>query len=188
MGKGFETVGEHLHWSYANLALAHAAVSDEAPKYRQLHYIIRARLYKGLREGTMRLGSLADDERFKMLLPKMCCYCGYTGKLSLDHLIPKSVGGADEGDNLVWACRSCNSSKSNKDLLSWYERKEHFPPLMLLRRFLKLVIMYCTENELMGLTLDEASKLDLPFRLDMVPHKYPQPPKMKLFVEPADEG
>jgi hypothetical protein len=38
--------------------------------------MIRARLYKGLRGGTMNIGPIADDERLKMILPQACCYCG----------------------------------------------------------------------------------------------------------------
>ena len=33
---------------------------------------------------------------------------------SKDHLIPQSRGGSDEPDNLVWACKSCNSQKATK--------------------------------------------------------------------------
>ncbi|MCI0391865.1 MAG: HNH endonuclease [Acidobacteria bacterium] len=34
----------------------------------------------------------------------------------LDHLIPESVGGANDVDNLVTACWRCNSIKKTKDL------------------------------------------------------------------------
>ncbi len=97
------TIGELLHWSYANLAMNHAAVTAGKAKVGRLHFMIRSRLYKGLQTGTMNLGSIADDERLKMVLPQACCYCGATHKLSIDHLIPSNNGGADSGDNLVWA-------------------------------------------------------------------------------------
>ena len=48
-----ETVGEYLYWAYANLAMAHAALSHEADKYERLHYSIRTKLYSGLCNGTM---------------------------------------------------------------------------------------------------------------------------------------
>ena len=59
------TVGDQLYWAYANLAMAHAAVERNAPRYGTVHYVIRARLFKGLRTGTMNIGSLAQDERLK---------------------------------------------------------------------------------------------------------------------------
>ena len=40
-----------------------------------------------------------------------CVSCGSTEELSLDHIIPFSMGGPDTEDNLQTMCRSCNSSK-----------------------------------------------------------------------------
>ena len=45
----------------------------------------------------------------------ICAYCGETSN-TIDHIIPKSKGGADVSENVVDCCKSCNSSKSNKDL------------------------------------------------------------------------
>ncbi len=105
------TVGELLHWSYANLAMAHSAITAKAEKYGRTQFMVRARLYAGLNKRTMDIGPLADDERLKMVLPQACSYCGSREFLSVDHLIPTKRGGANSGDNFVWACRSCNSSK-----------------------------------------------------------------------------
>lgn len=51
-----------------------------------------------------------------------CVYCGATEKLSLDHVHPVSRGGDNSIDNLVTACRSCNSSKGAKDKEEWQKR------------------------------------------------------------------
>ena len=47
-----------------------------------------------------------------------CVYCGcsLTKYLTLDHVIPQSKGGKDTWDNLVTACRTCNSEKSDLTL------------------------------------------------------------------------
>ena len=44
-----------------------------------------------------------------------CVYCGCDNRktLTLDHVIPQSKGGKDAWDNLVTACKRCNSEKSN---------------------------------------------------------------------------
>ena len=133
------TVGELLHWRYANLAMAHAAVKAKAQKYGRVHFMIRGRLYSGLRKKTMQIGALADDERLKMVLPQACCYCGSREFLAADHLIPRKRGGANSGDNLVWACRACNSSKCASDALEWLAGRGQFPPILLLRRYLEPV-------------------------------------------------
>lgn len=45
-----------------------------------------------------------------------CYYCrGYGLKLTIDHFMPISRGGLHSIENLVMACRSCNSHKKDKD-------------------------------------------------------------------------
>jgi hypothetical protein len=140
MPKELKAIGERLYWAYANLAMAHDAVTSGKDKYSQTSYRIRSRLYAGLMNGTMNVGALVEDERLKLILPQACSYCGSRTNLAADHLVPLHSGGPDLGDNLVWACRSCNSSKGAKDVLEWLQEKEMFPSLLLLRRYLKLAI------------------------------------------------
>ena len=42
-----------------------------------------------------------------------CQYCGAAAE-NLDHVVPKSRGGAHAWDNVVAACRRCNSRKENR--------------------------------------------------------------------------
>lgn len=162
--------------------MAHAAITQGAKSYLREHYIIRARLYSGLTRGNMAIRSLFEDEKVKLSAPKACCYCGSSNFLSLDHLVPSSRGGGDTGDNLVWACRSCNSSKNQTDLLEWYTRRDIFPPLLLLRRYFKLFSGYCDQNNLFTTLLDEPTLHEIPFRLDLFPRKYPTPDKLQLWI------
>lgn len=44
-----------------------------------------------------------------------CAYCGRkTSDLTLDHVIPRSRGGANTWENLVSACQACNHRKANR--------------------------------------------------------------------------
>lgn len=46
-----------------------------------------------------------------------CMYCGKSSSgegLELEHVIPKSRGGKNSWDNLVAACRKCNSRKNDR--------------------------------------------------------------------------
>lgn len=174
------TIGELLHWSYANLAMAHSAVTARVEKYGRLQFMIRSRLYAGLNKGSMNIGSIVDDERLRLVLPRACCYCGDHGRLSVDHLLPTKRGGPDSGDNLVWACRSCNSSKGARDVLEWLAGRNQFPPILLLRRYLKLAIEISRERDLISAPLSEAP--ELPFSLSAIPRVYPAPPKLRLWV------
>lgn len=178
------TVGESLYWCYANLAMAHAAVTAQSSTYSRTHFIIRSRLFKGLSSKTMNPGSIADDERLKMILPQACNYCGDRNKLSIDHLIPKAKGGADRAENIVWACGSCNSAKGDSDLLDWYTVRNMFPPLLLLRRYLKIAIEVSLHRNLMDVKITEAPSL--PFALQSIPHVFPKPDQLVLWVIPLD--
>jgi 5-methylcytosine-specific restriction endonuclease McrA len=42
-----------------------------------------------------------------------CVYCGSKEALTIDHVVPKSIGGRDSWDNLVTACQKCNAKKGN---------------------------------------------------------------------------
>ncbi len=50
-----------------------------------------------------------------------CVYCGKEDKLSLDHLIPRELGGGHEATNLVTACVHCNSARRDLSIRSWLQ-------------------------------------------------------------------
>ncbi|MBN4061098.1 hypothetical protein JYU15_01550, partial [bacterium AH-315-I18] len=83
----------------------------------------------------------------------------------------------------VYACRPCNSSKGKKDLMEWMSYKNTFPPLMILRRYLKLVIIYCNENNLLECSIEELKKQQFPFNIEHVPVSYPKPGGLILVAE-----
>ena len=112
------TVREQIVWSYANLAMAHAALEDGVAKYKAVHHIIIGnKMYHGSPWGKIAMRSLYDNERLKMMAPQACYYCGHRDNLTVDHVVPLVRGGPEEAVNLIWACRSCNSSKNGRDML-----------------------------------------------------------------------
>ena len=137
------TVKEKIYKAYANLAMAHSALTQGKQKYSTVNYMIRNKRLKGLKDVRMKMGSFFDDEKIKALNANYCAYCGISGdtqKLSLDHIIPKKLGGEDSGENLLPVCRSCNSSKSSKDLIEWLLLTKKKLPLMVIRRYIKCCI------------------------------------------------
>jgi hypothetical protein len=176
-----ETVGDLLYWSYANLAMATDAEKRGIARYDRVGWMIRARLFKGLRDATMNVGSLFADVRD--LPSDRCVYCAAVPppKLQADHLIPRSRGGPESGDNLVWACAPCNVRKHARDLLEWYASQSRLPPLALLRRYLKLALAEAREQRLMDTNLDERPAVK--FSLEHVPTQYPQPGELSWTVE-----
>jgi hypothetical protein len=179
------TVRAILADSYANLAMAHMAIGQRDQKYGRQHFMVRAKLRKGINAGTMSMRPIADDEKLKMVLPQACSYCGAEDRLSVDHLVPSSRGGPNAGENLVWACRSCNSSKGARDMLDWwFATRSEFPPLLLLRRYLKIAWTLAEAAGVLDLGITAAT--GLPFDIQKVPTKYPPPLEVRLWVIAID--
>lgn len=132
--------------------------------------------------------SLYDDERLKMTVPQACYYCGAEGHLAVDHLIPRIRGGPDEADNLIWACRACNSSKQGRDMLVWATSKGFFPSVLLLRRYLKIAARFCDENGHMDVALDRITERDMPFDVALLPTRFPPLAELRLWVYPPGGG
>ncbi len=178
---------EHFAWTYGRLAMAHAAVQDGATRYQRRHYIIRARFQSGYLSGKMKMRPLHDDEKTKIAHPSTCCYCGRETKLSLDHLIPKLKGGHDGADNIVYACKSCNSSKGAKDMVLWLVSKERFPAILVFRRYLKLAARWCKDANLMDTSWTDVPETVLPFDKQSLRVEWPELAVHKLWPDPLIE-
>lgn len=71
-----------------------------------------------------------------------CQYCGITGRdLTIDHVVPKRMGGPATWENLVTCCRRCNSKKGDKELrntgmrLRREPRRPRFVPYISLAKY-----------------------------------------------------
>ena len=177
-----EIVRELIYWSYANLAMAHMAIEKKHEKYGMINYMIRAKLFKGLKDGTMNMRTIFDDEKIKIQTGKICNYCGSSDKLALDHIFPQKLGVKDDAENLILACKSCNSSKGKKDLIEWMNFRGEFLPLMIIRRHLKLTFNYFLENQLIDKNIEELKDLELPFKIELLLTSFPEPYKLILNI------
>jgi len=180
--KDFKTVRELIYWSYANLAMADSAVKENRVKYDKMNYMIRTGLYNGLMKGTKHIRSFYDDEIIKMKTGNICSYCGSLESLSVDHIFPEKLGGKDDAENLIRVCRSCNSSKLKKDLMEWMDTRDEFLPLMIIRRYLKLVFNYCSDHDLLDKEIEVVKSMSLPFDIIKLPLDFPDPQDLKLNV------
>jgi 5-methylcytosine-specific restriction endonuclease McrA len=67
----------------------------------------------------MKVASLTDEERSEIRKRQNseCFYCSTVLDRAyvLDHLVPRSKGGAHDHTNRVMACRECDGRKSNRD-------------------------------------------------------------------------
>lgn len=72
-----------------------------------------------------------------------CQYCGHSGHdLTVDHIVPKRLGGGTTWENLVCCCKKCNSRKGDKTLaqvgfsLNNPPRRPKYVPFISLTKFI----------------------------------------------------
>ena len=68
-------------------------------------------------------GTIREWQR-EQELPQECVFCSSCENLQIDHLIPRSRGGPDSADNMVWSCRSCNASRGDQGVFQWLGLKK----------------------------------------------------------------
>lgn len=54
-----------------------------------------------------------------------CAYCEEPAT-SLDHIVPRFKSGSSNRNNLIPACRRCNSNKASTEIETWYSQQEFF--------------------------------------------------------------
>lgn len=98
----------------------------------------------------------ATRDRARERFGSRCGYCGVNdvavgSSLTIDHHRPRSQGGRDDDENVVYACPRCNEHKGSY----WHE--EHPPHIPLLhpgRHELALHLREGTDGRLVGLTTE----------------------------------
>lgn len=119
-----KTIREEIFYEYAKL------ISRSA--YGTLQRAFITDRFKKLRDGEITIsGTIREWER-EQELPRECVFCKSTIDLTTDHLIPRNRGGDDSPDNLVSACKSCNTSRGDKGIFEWLglEKKDNLHRLV----------------------------------------------------------
>lgn len=80
-----------------------------------------------------------------------CSYCGKSGKLQQDHFIAVKWGGEYTRNNIITACKSCNSSKCDRSFFVWYP-KQKFYSVSREKKILKY-LQYDSQTKTQQLTL-----------------------------------
>lgn len=97
--------------------------SDRKKKYRKENADVCRRSYqkrRSLKNSAPFTLTGPQWEEIKAIFKGKCAYCGKTSSLEQEHFIPLSKGGGHTIENIIPACKSCNSSKNNRDFFGWY--------------------------------------------------------------------
>ena len=92
------------------------AVASTNNRVRRLYLMAGARIKK------------SDFEDMKVRFLGLCAYCGQKKTLGMDHVIPLSRGGPHIIENIMPACRSCNSRKQTKTAAEFMPEKYGMNP------------------------------------------------------------
>lgn len=65
-------------------------------------------------------------EQIKKDFDYKCCYCGRELQLHQEHFLALSKFGEYTHNNIIPACKSCNSSKNNRDFFIWYPQYRYY--------------------------------------------------------------
>ncbi len=115
-------------YEYAKL-IADQAVEERvtlAPAERTTrdYWSFVALTFKKLKDGRISASSVLRENKKLVQGGGHCAYCGTTGALQWEHIIPKSRGGPDTIDNMVLSCPKCNREKSARNPIEWYDAKK----------------------------------------------------------------
>ena len=55
-----------------------------------------------------------------------CAYCGEEKLLEQEHFIPVNKGGEYTSNNIIPACKHCNSSKQDSNFFEWYPKQDFY--------------------------------------------------------------
>ena len=123
---------EVLH--HRELPLQTVRGNVHAPSVLKMRYVVR----RPMPELRLSRHSILARDNYT------CQYCGVKGReLTIDHVVPRWVGGDHTWDNLVACCRRCNLKKGDKTpqqasmKLIKHPKRPHFIPYLALPLYLR---------------------------------------------------
>lgn len=100
----------HLEWNHKN--------KDRIALYRQ-----KRKAHKKEVQNTLTLEQWMQVIKY---FDNKCAYCGRELPLEKEHFMPLSKGGPLTRDNIICACKRCNSSKGNTMYEDWYTQQPFY--------------------------------------------------------------
>lgn len=153
--KETDTIEKLIFYQYAKLIVRSAKKHNDGKKAKSSDFgLIRAK-YNELVNGKLKWSDILREDIQFAESDKMCAYCGCTVGITLDHIVPKTLAINEKCascdkiqavHNIIYACKSCNSSKGTRGLYSFYQKihdgnnkfYDYIPPL-LEKKYLKTI-------------------------------------------------
>lgn len=139
----FEIIMDEYSKLIADVAIGKRSGLLPAVREGTKYWSFQNRTFKKLVSGGMTPSTVLRENKLLVKGPTECAYCGATGPLQWEHIIPKSRGGPDTMDNLVLSCSPCNAQKSSQNPVEWYFKRRlrmRDIPRLVMGKLLKLVL------------------------------------------------
>lgn len=153
--KEVKTVRDQIYFQYAKIIARSAFKCKDGKEAKKKYYGFIKSTFKDMKSGKKKWSDITREDKEFVQSEKECIYCGSKKNLSWEHIVPRSLkindrcGKCDviQGiHNQVWACKACNSSKSDMGLYAYYKRenpkeKKYFDilPMLLEKKYLKTI-------------------------------------------------
>lgn len=100
--------------------------AERVKEYRKVHYQLVAdrerqytRTYRAAQYNAQGVVTAEQWATIVLSFGGLCAYCKDAPGNTTDHVIPLARGGNNDPENVVPACRRCNSSKGNRTPAEW---------------------------------------------------------------------
>jgi len=151
-----KTLGDLIFWQYAKIISESAGLGK-----RNWGFVMKK--FKQLQQGEIFWNEIREyvKEREKK---DECIFCGTKTSLTMDHLLPRSLNGPDDEKNIIWVCKTCNSSKGSKRIYElWTIKKglegaKYDVPRIAEGKYLKFLYETLKERGMLNLTMNEIKK------------------------------
>jgi hypothetical protein len=110
-----KTIGDLIFWQYAKIIAESAGMGK-----RNYGFVMNK--FKQLRQGEIFWNEIREYVKEKEQKDE-CIFCGAKTSLTLEHLLPRTFNGPDVEKNVIWICKTCNSSKGSRRLYEYFAVK-----------------------------------------------------------------
>ncbi len=102
------------------------AVKRERARYDSDYHVYKWHRRRAARYGTGTYLTCEEFTTIRTAPDRECVYCGSRENIGIDHVRPLQHGGPNVKWNIVHACRTCNSRKSSRTVIEFYEMESAF--------------------------------------------------------------
>lgn len=151
-----KTVKDLIFWQYAKIIAASSGMGK-----KNWGFIMKK--FKQLQQGEIFWNEVREyvKEREK---PDECIFCGAKTKLTMDHLLPRSLNGPNDEKNIIWVCSKCNSSKGSRrvyelwTIKSGLEGAKYKVPRIAEGKYLKFIYENLKQNGMLEFSISDLER------------------------------